>query len=140
VRTIVIVHGLMPACQTDFHQIDYDCHGRALMRGGTGPQYDLRHTRERLLRSLVAEGLAVPVALGLGIATDDRGALMDASGRTATNLFYIGPMLRPRFWETTAVQELRMHAEHLTRHVAESVASRRTQFVPGSRSSFPAFL
>jgi uncharacterized NAD(P)/FAD-binding protein YdhS len=99
----------------------------------TGPQYDLRHTRERLLRSLLAEGLAAPDALGLGIATDERGALIDASGRAATNLYYVGPMLRPRFWETTAVQELRTHAEHLARHLAASLAWRRS-------APFPAFL
>jgi uncharacterized NAD(P)/FAD-binding protein YdhS len=96
----------------------------------TGPQYDLRHTRERLLRSLLAEGLATPDALGLGIATDERGALIDASGRAATKLYYVGPMLRPRFWETTAVQELRTHAEHLARHVAASLASRRSATLP----------
>jgi uncharacterized NAD(P)/FAD-binding protein YdhS len=84
----------------------------------TGPQYDVRSGRERLLRSLIAAGLAVPDELGLGITTDEYGALIDASGRPTRNLFYIGPMLRPRFWETTAVQELRVHAERLARHAA----------------------
>jgi len=91
----------------------------------TGPQYDTGHSRERLLRSLIAAGLAVPDALGLGIATDDSGALIDASGRTASNLYYIGPMLRQRFWETTAVQELRTHAEALARHLAVAAGARR---------------
>jgi len=91
----------------------------------TGPQYDARHSRERLLRSLIAEGLAAPDALGLGIATEDSGALVDVSGRTASNLYYVGPMLRPRFWETTAVQELRTHAEALARHLAVSAGTRR---------------
>lgn len=90
----------------------------------TGPQYDARHSRERVLRSLIAEGLAVPDALGLGIATDACGALVDASGATAGNLYYIGPMLRPRFWETTAVQELRAHAEALARQIAVSAGAR----------------
>jgi len=34
------------------------------------------------------------------------------------NLYYIGPMLRPRYWETTAVPELRTHAEQLARRLA----------------------
>jgi uncharacterized NAD(P)/FAD-binding protein YdhS len=62
--------------------------------------------------------MAVHDSLGLGIATDEFGALVDASGRVAANLYYIGPMLRPRYWEVTAVQELRTHAEHLARHLA----------------------
>jgi uncharacterized NAD(P)/FAD-binding protein YdhS len=84
----------------------------------TGPQYDLRRTRERLLRSLLAQGMVVPDALGVGIVTDEFGALLDVSGRVAGNLYYIGPMLRSRHWETTAVQELRVHAEQLARHLA----------------------
>jgi len=84
----------------------------------TGPEYDLRHTRERLLRSLVVQGLAVSDSLALGIATDEFGRLVDTSGRAAANLYYIGPMLRPRYWETTAVQELRAHAERLACHLA----------------------
>jgi uncharacterized NAD(P)/FAD-binding protein YdhS len=90
----------------------------------TGPQYDARRTRERLLRSLIAQGMAVSDSLGLGIATDEFGALVDASGRVAANLYYIGPMLRPRYWETTAVQELRTHAEQLACHLSVPAGSR----------------
>lgn len=83
-----------------------------------GPQYDVRHTRERLLRSLLAQGMVLPDSLGVGIMTDEFGALLDASGRVAGDLYYIGPMLRPRYWETTAVPELRVLAEQLARRLA----------------------
>jgi len=83
----------------------------------TGPRYDVRQTGNRLLRSLVAQGVAVPDALGVGIETGNFGALIDASGQIAVNLFYIGPMLRARYWETTAVAELRVHAERLAQHL-----------------------
>jgi hypothetical protein len=66
--------------------------------------------------------------------TDEAGALLDASGRVAGNLYYIGPMLRPRCWETTAVQELRTHAEQLAQRLALPVqlsASRRYSAGPG---------
>jgi uncharacterized NAD(P)/FAD-binding protein YdhS len=89
----------------------------------TGPQYDVRHTRERLLRSLIAQGMAVSDSLGVGIATDECGGLVDASGRVAANLYYIGPMLRPRYWETTAAQELCAHAEQLACHLAAPAGS-----------------
>ena len=36
----------------------------------------------------------------------------------AAGLYYIGPMLRANHWECTAVQELRVHAEALARHIA----------------------
>ena len=89
----------------------------------TGPDYDARHSRERLLRSLLAQGVAVADPLGLGIRTDERGALIDASGRVSGRLYYVGPMLRPRYWETTAVPELRVHAERLAWHLAGDAGS-----------------
>jgi len=92
----------------------------------TGPHYDVRRTEDRLLRSLIGQGLAAPDPLGLGLVTHEFGALADASGRVAGNIYYIGPMLKPRQWETTAVQELRTHAEQLACHLA---ASSRMQWV-----------
>jgi uncharacterized NAD(P)/FAD-binding protein YdhS len=89
----------------------------------TGPGYNPAHTRERLLRSLLAQGLASSDALGLGLATDEFGTLVSASGHPANGLYYIGPMLRPAYWETTAVAELRQHAALLARHLAEEPES-----------------
>jgi uncharacterized NAD(P)/FAD-binding protein YdhS len=89
----------------------------------TGPDYDPRHSDERLLRSLTAQAVAVADPLGLGLATGEFGALVDASGRVADDIFYIGPMLRARHWETSAVQELRVHAEQLARHVTMRAAA-----------------
>ena len=84
----------------------------------TGPGYDVRRSAERLVRSLLAQGIAAADPLGLGIATGEFGALIDAGGRLAPNLYYVGPMLRPGHWETTAVAELRVHAERLACHLA----------------------
>jgi uncharacterized NAD(P)/FAD-binding protein YdhS len=85
----------------------------------TGPDYDARRTRERLLRSLMAQGMACADPLGLGLATDAGGALLDRSGRPAANLFYLGPMLRAAHWESTAVAELREYAAQLAEQVLE---------------------
>jgi len=70
----------------------------------TGPQYDLRRTRERLLRSLLAQGMALPDPLGVGIMTDEFGALLDASGRVAENLArrLAVPAQRPARWHYPA--------------------------------------
>jgi len=84
----------------------------------TGPEYDLRNTRNRLWHSLFARGLAAPDPLGLGIATDEFGALRDANGHTVRDLYYVGPMLRADHWEVLEVEELRAHAEQLAEHLA----------------------
>jgi len=86
----------------------------------TGPSYDLRTSRERLLQSLVAQGMVAPDPLGLGLLTDEFGTLRGADGEPVANLYYIGPMLRADHWETTAVQELRIHAERLAAHLAST--------------------
>jgi uncharacterized NAD(P)/FAD-binding protein YdhS len=84
----------------------------------TGPGYDLRSTQDRLWHSLFARGMAAPDPLGLGILTDEFGALLGAGGRPVPDVYYVGPMLRASNWEATAVQELRGHAERLARHLA----------------------
>jgi uncharacterized NAD(P)/FAD-binding protein YdhS len=93
----------------------------------TGPDYDVRHSREPLMRSLLAQGIAVADPLNLGLLTGAFGALVDAGGRTADNLYYIGPMLRAKVWESTAVPELRVHAEQLARHLAVRASVRWRQ-------------
>ena len=87
----------------------------------TGPDYDPRRSRDPLLVSLIAQGLAVPDTLGLGLRTAAFGALLDAQGRGSTGLYYVGPMLRPDHWESTAVPELRAHATRLAHHLTSVV-------------------
>jgi uncharacterized NAD(P)/FAD-binding protein YdhS len=91
----------------------------------TGPDYNVRRSREPLMRSLLAQGLAVPDPHNLGIRTGTYGALIDTRGRAATNLFYVGPMLRADYWEATAAQELRGHAERLAGYLAAPVGRLR---------------
>ncbi len=87
----------------------------------TGPNYDPRRSRDPLMLSLLAQGLAVADSLGLGVRTTAFGALLDAHGRAINGLYYVGPMLRPEHWESTAVPELRDHAARLARHLAGPV-------------------
>jgi uncharacterized NAD(P)/FAD-binding protein YdhS len=97
----------------------------------TGPDYDLRRTRQPLWRSLLAQGLACPDALGVGLVTGEFGALTGAGGRGAANLYYVGPLLRATHWETTAVPELRQHAARLAQHLV--MGRERSRAAPGSR-------
>jgi uncharacterized NAD(P)/FAD-binding protein YdhS len=84
----------------------------------TGADYNPTRSRDPLMRSLLSQGLAVPDSLNLGLRTGPHGALLDPRGRAASNLYYIGPMLRADHWECTAAQELRGHAERLAHHLA----------------------
>ena len=84
----------------------------------TGPDTDLRRSTDPLIRSLFAQGLAVTDPLGLGLETSTSGALLDASGRASSRLFTLGPLLRPRLWETIAVPELRVQALALASRLA----------------------
>ena len=83
-----------------------------------GTDQRLSRTRDPLMRALMDSGLAVADPLGLGWRTGAHGALMDREGRPAAHLFYLGPMLRADSWETTAVGELRVHAQQLATALA----------------------
>jgi uncharacterized NAD(P)/FAD-binding protein YdhS len=84
-----------------------------------GTDRRLGRSADPLLQALLASGLAVPDALGLGWRTGAHGALIDRDGSTATQLFYLGPMLRAEHWEATAVGELRVHAQRLAAALAQ---------------------
>ena len=84
----------------------------------TGADYNPARSHDPLMRSLLAQGLATSDTLGLGLRTSSHGALVDSHNRVASNLYYIGPMLRADHWECTAAQELRVHAERLAHHLA----------------------
>jgi uncharacterized NAD(P)/FAD-binding protein YdhS len=75
-----------------------------------------------LLQRLHQAGHLCPDALGLGLAADRDGALLDAQGRPSPVLSYLGPWLRARDWEATAVPELRQHALALAQRLLRTPA------------------
>jgi len=83
----------------------------------TGADYNPARSHDPLMRSLLGQGMAAPDTLGLGLRTGTHGAVIDSRNRVASNLYYIGPMLRADHWECTAAQELRGHAERLAHHL-----------------------
>ncbi|GIJ68248.1 FAD/NAD(P)-binding protein [Virgisporangium ochraceum] len=76
----------------------------------TGPGSPLRHP---LVADLVAAGTARSGPHGLGLDTDEAGRLTDHAGRPWRAVHVLGPARRGRLWETTAVPEIRAHAEEL---------------------------
>jgi uncharacterized NAD(P)/FAD-binding protein YdhS len=84
----------------------------------TGPETDCRRIEASLIRSLLAQGLARPDSLFLGLDVDAEGAMIDSSGTPSDCLYAIGPARKGRLWETIAVPELREQAYQLAEHLA----------------------
>ncbi|MFO1394150.1 MAG: FAD/NAD(P)-binding protein [Steroidobacteraceae bacterium] len=75
----------------------------------TGPASDLRRANAPWLRSLLDAGHAAPDDTGIGLRTDAQGRLLGSDGQARRGLYYVGPWLRARDLEATAVHELRQH-------------------------------
>ncbi len=80
----------------------------------TGPSSDLNRSGSPLIDDLLEQGLLLPDALGLGLAVDPGYRVMGRHGQAQPWLRYIGPLLKARDWEATAVPELRSHALRLS--------------------------
>jgi uncharacterized NAD(P)/FAD-binding protein YdhS len=89
----------------------------------TGPDGDPNRSSCAFVRSLVDQALCEADGLGLGWGTDPDGRLFDANGNASEVLFYVGPLLRARHWEATAVPELREHVARTTATIAASLAT-----------------
>ncbi|HEX8805631.1 MAG TPA: hypothetical protein VF741_01735, partial [Candidatus Aquilonibacter sp.] len=81
----------------------------------TGPNADLRTVTHPFVRNALARGVmrADPLALGVEATSDYR--VLDGNGEAQPQLFAIGPLLRGRWYETTAVNEIRLHATAIGR-------------------------
>ena len=92
----------------DVHHERYD----VLLRA-TGLNTDVARTTHPLLAQLRESGMLRADAQELGLDTSDGLEVLDARGRTVPGLYCLGPLLRGRYWEITAVPELRVAAERL---------------------------
>jgi uncharacterized NAD(P)/FAD-binding protein YdhS len=79
----------------------------------TGPDACARRSNDPLVRSALASGLMRCDAQSLGIDVAPDGRVISREGTPVDSLYYIGPWLRARDWEATAVPELREHAAQL---------------------------
>lgn len=104
----------------------------------TGPNPSLTEIEGPLFKQLLDEGLIRADQLNLGLEVDAEYQPLGVSGNPTSGLHYLGPMLQARYWECTAVPELRMHAERLGElilddlcipHLAEQDALNRTEGV-----------
>ncbi len=89
----------------------------------TGAATDITATADPLVRHLFDSGLARPDPLRLGLDTDANGAVRDADGRPASDIVTLGPPLRGRWYETTAIPEIRDQAAALARRLIGTTAT-----------------
>jgi uncharacterized NAD(P)/FAD-binding protein YdhS len=87
----------------------------------SGPAGDTRRLQDALFQSLQASGLIRCDPLGLGIDTSDDGTVIARDGSASPVIYYVGPFLRARDWEATAVPELRRAARLTVDHLLASL-------------------
>lgn len=90
----------------------------------TGPCTDVTGSRDPLLRQLLRDGLARPDPCHLGFDVTTDGALVCADGTVSHTAFALGPLTRGRFWEITAIPDIRQQAETLAAHLSQHLRSR----------------
>ena len=83
----------------------------------TGPLHATSRTANPLLRSLLDAGAASPDALDIGIAVED-GARVAGAQR----LWAMGSLTKGRYWEITAVPDIRAQAAAIAAQIAEELA------------------
>jgi uncharacterized NAD(P)/FAD-binding protein YdhS len=84
----------------------------------TGSEHLRRDHCQPILQSLLSQDLAQLDPLGLGLITDQTGAVVGPDGKPVPGLWALGPTRRGSLWETTAVPEIRMQATELSNRIA----------------------
>ena len=79
----------------------------------TGPARDITTIQHPLIQNLLRRGFLQPDPHRLGAETSVDYRAVGRGGQASQWLYVIGPMLRARFFEATAVGELRLHAAAL---------------------------
>lgn len=85
----------------------------SLLVNCTGPNMDIHSVDHTLLRQLATDGVVTPGPHGLAIDATEELCVISATGEPVRGLYAIGPLLRGRLWETTAVPEIGRQAADL---------------------------
>jgi uncharacterized NAD(P)/FAD-binding protein YdhS len=89
----------------------------------TGPESDPHRIDDRLIALLLDRGHLTADDHGIGVSVNEAGALIGASGEASPVLYHVGPLLKSRYWEATAVPELRVHAQRLANVLAAETSN-----------------
>jgi uncharacterized NAD(P)/FAD-binding protein YdhS/quercetin dioxygenase-like cupin family protein len=82
-----------------------------------GPALEHAEADTPLVRSLLDQGIATRDPAGLGIVTDELGALPGLDGRPSDRFFALGALRRASSWESTSVPDIAVHAQALARRL-----------------------
>lgn len=95
----------------------------------TGPSGDYYKCDNLLMINLLNKGWLQQDELKLGIKTGNRGEIIKDNGVVLHNAYAIGPMRKATEWESTAVREIRTHAEQVAFLIAEQTERRQELMV-----------
>lgn len=76
-----------------------------------------------LLGTLLQEELASVDELALGLRVDSGLRVLDKTGQPVPALWALGPLVRGKFWECTAVPDIRLHAQQLSTLITAELAA-----------------
>ena len=86
----------------------YDCGGVSV---------DVSASSNPVVRELVANGLARPDVLHIGLDVDEHCAVVDADGKPSRHLLAVGPLTRGRFFEIEAVPDIRVQCAGIAKQI-----------------------
>lgn len=87
----------------------------------TGPESDIFKMDNPLITNLEKDGLIKNDSLNLGVLADSNTLeLFSVEGKKQDNLFGIGNLLRGTFWESTALEELKIQAKKIKTAISKN--------------------
>ena len=81
----------------------------------TGPLGEIGRTRDPLLRQLLDDGHVCEDQLGIGL-------VLEPGSRAGNRIWALGPLAKGRYWEITAVPDIRGQAAEVADDVAGVIA------------------
>lgn len=96
-------------------QVDWVVNCTGMERAGIG--------HSRLLETMRDDGVLLLDPFGLGVEVDDHSRLLRADGQIWSGLFAAGALTAGRFWEITAVPDIRVQTQKIAQRVTDRVVS-----------------
>lgn len=87
----------------------------------TGPARDLQAIADPLIQNLLRRGFIKGDPHRLGAETSADYRALGRDNKPSSWLSVVGPMLRARYFEATAINELRLHASSAAKRIAQAI-------------------
>ncbi|MBP6217684.1 MAG: FAD/NAD(P)-binding protein [Oligoflexales bacterium] len=81
----------------------------------TGPNYNALKNQDPLIQNLLKRSYISPHILGMGLQASSNGAMIQQDGTRSTRLYTLGGLQIGELWENTAVPDLRVQVEKLSK-------------------------